>query len=182
MSTPNSKESGGAGIPDGWARLWAPHRMEYLAGENRPLPDNDVPCPFCRIPTREDAEGLIVARGTHCYVVMNLYPYNSGHVLICAYRHVADLTDLDEAERNEILQMSAHTMKVLRKVSGAQGFNLGMNQGSISGAGIAEHIHQHVVPRWGGDSNFMPVVGQTKVLPQLLRDTREVLAANWNLV
>ena len=182
MSTPNSKESGGAGIPDGWARLWAPHRMEYLAGENRPLPDNDVPCPFCRIPTLKDAEGLIVARGTHCYVVMNLYPYNSGHVLICAYRHVADLTDLDEAERNEILQMSAHTMKVLRKVSGAQGFNLGMNQGSISGAGIAEHIHQHVVPRWGGDSNFMPVVGQTKVLPQLLRDTREVLAANWNLV
>lgn len=174
--------SGGAGIPDGWARLWAPHRMEYLAGENRPLPGNDVVCPFCRIPTLEDSEGLIVARGTHCYVVMNLYPYNAGHVLVCAYRHVADLTDLKDVERNEILEMSAHVMKVLRKVSGAQGFNLGMNQGSISGAGIAEHIHQHVVPRWGGDSNFMPVIGQTKVLPQLLKDTRDVLAENWNLV
>ena len=177
-----TEETGGAGIPDGWARLWAPHRMEYLAGENRPLPDNDVACPFCRIQTMEDAEGLIVARGIHCYVVMNLYPYNAGHLLICAYRHVADLTDLVEAERSEILEMSAHAMKVLRKVSGAQGFNLGMNQGSISGAGFAEHIHQHIVPRWGGDSNFMPVVGQTKVLPQLLKDTRDVLADSWNLV
>ena len=147
----DEKLVGGVGIPDGWARLWAPHRMEYLSGENRPLPDNDVPCPFCAIPSLDDENGLIVARGVHSYVVMNLYPYNAGHVLVCTYRHVADLTELDGAERSEILELSAHAMKVLRKVSGAQGFNLGMNQGSISGAGIAEHIHQHVVPRWGGD-------------------------------
>jgi ATP adenylyltransferase len=174
--------NGGVGMPDGWARLWAPHRISYLEGENRPLPGNDVPCPFCRIPTLDDVDGLIVARGKNAYVVMNLYPYNAGHLLICAYRHVADLTDLTSAERDEILELTAHSMKVLRKVSNAQGFNLGMNQGSISGAGIAEHIHQHVVPRWSGDANFMPVIGKTKVLPQLLQDTRELLAQNWNLV
>ena len=171
----------GVGIPDGWSRLWAPHRSAYLEGENRPLPGNGVPCPFCRIPTLEDVEGLIVTRGTHAYVVMNLYPYNAGHLLICSYRHVADLTDLTDEERNEIFELTSHSMKVLRKVSGANGFNLGMNQGSISGAGIAEHIHQHVVPRWSGDANFMPVIGQTKVISQLLRDTRQLLADNWNL-
>lgn len=174
--------TGGAGTPDGWDRLWAPHRMSYLAGENRPMPDNDIPCPFCRIQSMADEEGLIVARGTTAYVVMNLYPYNAGHLLICANRHVADLTDLSAQERNEILELTAHAMKVLRKVSGAKGFNIGMNQGSISGAGIAEHIHQHVVPRWSGDANFMPVIGQTKVLPQLLQVTRDALAKNWDLV
>jgi len=174
--------TGGAGMPDGWNRLWAPHRISYLAGENRPLPDNDVPCPFCRIPTLDDAEGLIVARGKHAYVVMNLYPYNAGHVLVCTYRHIADLTDLESEERNELLELSSHVMKVLRKVSGAQGFNLGMNQGSISGAGIADHIHQHIVPRWSGDANFMPVIGKTKVISQLLQETRAALAEGWNLV
>jgi len=174
--------TGGAGAPDGWSRLWAPHRTSYLAGENRPLPDNDVPCPFCRIPTLNDEEGLIVARGEHAYVVMNLYPYNAGHVLVCTYRHVADLTDLITDERNELLELTAHTMKVIRHVSGAQGFNLGMNQGAISGAGIAEHIHQHVVPRWSGDANFMPVIGKTKVISQLLDETRAALAEGWNLV
>ena len=174
--------TGGAGMPDGWNRLWAPHRISYLAGENRPLPDNDVPCPFCRIPTLDDAEGLIVARGEHAYVVMNLYPYNAGHVLVCTYRHVADLTELERNERNELLELTAHAMKVIRHVSGAQGFNLGMNQGAISGAGIAEHIHQHVVPRWSGDANFMPVIGKTKVISQLLDETRAALTEGWNLV
>ena len=166
-------------MPDRWERLWAPHRMSYLSGENRPLPGNDIECPFCRIPKLTDAEGLIVARGETAYVVMNLYPYNAGHVLICANRHVADLTDLNDEERNEILELSAHAMKTIRKVSGADGFNLGMNQGAVSGAGVAAHIHQHVVPRWGGDSNFMPLIGQTKVMPQLLAETRAELAAAW---
>ena len=174
--------NGGVGTPDGWDRLWAPHRIAYLEGENRPLPGNDVPCPFCRIPTLRDEDGLIVARGEFAYVVLNLYPYNAGHLLICTYRHLADLTELSSKERNELLELTAHSMKVLRKVSHAQGFNLGMNQGSISGAGIAEHIHQHVVPRWSGDANFMPVIGRTKVLPQLLQDTRRLLAESWNLV
>jgi ATP adenylyltransferase len=153
--------------------------MEYLKGENRPLSENGVDCPFCRIPTLNDEEGLIVARGESAYVVMNLYPYNAGHLLICANRHVADLTDLTKAERDEISDLTAHAMVTLRKVSAPAGFNLGMNQGAISGAGVAEHIHQHVVPRWSGDANFMPLIGQTKVMPVLLAQTRDELAAAW---
>jgi len=169
-------------MPDSWSRLWAPHRMSYLSGENRPLPGNDVVCPFCAVPALNDEDGLIVARGKEAYVVMNLYPYNAGHLLICAYRHVADLTDLSDSERNEIFELTSHSMKVLRMVSGANGFNLGMNQGAVSGAGVAAHIHQHVVPRWAGDANFMPIIGQTKVLPQLLQETRAALANSWDLV
>lgn len=170
---------GGAGMPDKWQRLWAPHRMEYLKGKNRPLATNEVDCPFCRIPALSDEDGLIVARGEHAYVVMNLYPYNAGHLLVCANRHVADLTDLNEVERNEISALTARAMATLRKVSNAGGFNIGMNQGAISGAGVADHIHQHVVPRWAGDANFMPIIGGTKVLPQLLSQTRSDLAAGW---
>lgn len=169
----------GAGMPDGWSRLWTPHRLEYLRGENRPLADNEVACPFCRIPTLADEEGLIVHRGTHAFVVMNLYPYNPGHLLVCAYRHVPDLTELTETERNEIIELTSHAMTTIRKVSAPDGFNLGMNQGAISGAGVAEHIHQHVVPRWSGDANFMPIIGKTKVLPQLLEVTRNEICAAW---
>ena len=98
-------------MPDGWQRLWAPHRLEYLRGENRPLDTNEIECPFCRIPTLSDDEALLVARGKSAYVVMNLYPYNPGHLLICAYRHVADLTDLTDEERHEITDLSAHAMR-----------------------------------------------------------------------
>ena len=174
-----SHEVSGAGMPDGWARLWAPHRLEYLRGENRPLDTNDIACPFCAIPKKTDEEGLIVFRGKTAYVVMNLYPYNPGHLLVCAYRHVADLTDLTDEECNEITALTAHAMQTIRKVSGPEGFNLGMNQGAISGAGVAAHIHQHVVPRWSGDANFMPIIGKTKVLPQLLHLTRDEIAAAW---
>ena len=174
-----SHEIDGAGMPDSWQRLWAPHRLDYLRGENRPLDGNDIPCPFCAIPEKCDEEGLIVHRGKAAYVVMNLYPYNPGHLLVCAYRHVADLTDLTEAERNEVSALTAHAMKTIRKVSAPAGFNLGMNQGAISGAGVAAHIHQHVVPRWSGDANFMPIIGKTKVLPQLLHLTRDELSAAW---
>ena len=167
------------GMPDAWARLWAPHRLDYLRGENRPLAGNEITCPFCEIPGKNDEEGLVVHRGTHAYVVMNLYPYNPGHLLICAYRHVADLTDLTIVEREEIFALTSHAMTTIRKVSQPEGFNLGMNQGAISGAGVAAHIHQHVVPRWSGDANFMPIIGKTKVLPQLLTTTRNELAAAW---
>ena len=172
-------EINGAGMPDAWARLWAPHRLEYLRGENRPLDANDIACPFCAIPEKSDEAGLIVHRGETAYVVMNLYPYNPGHLLVCAYRHVADLTELSDAERNEISALTAHAMQTIRKVSAPEGFNLGMNQGAISGAGVAAHIHQHVVPRWSGDANFMPIIGKTKVLPQLLHLTRDEIAAAW---
>ena len=174
-----SHEINGAGMPDAWARLWAPHRLEYLRGENRPLDSNDIECPFCAIPEKSDEEGLIVYRGKKAYVVMNLYPYNPGHLLICAFRHIADLTDLNDEERNEISSLTAHAMKTIRKVSAPEGFNLGMNQGAISGAGVAAHIHQHVVPRWSGDANFMPIIGKTKVMPQLLQLTRDELATAW---
>ena len=166
-------------MPDAWSRLWAPHRLDYLRGENRPLAGNEITCPFCEIPSMSDEEGLVVHRGTHAYVVMNLYPYNPGHLLICAYRHVADLTELTGEEREEIFALTSHAMSTIRKVSQPEGFNLGMNQGAISGAGVAAHIHQHVVPRWSGDANFMPIIGKTKVLPQLLTVTRNELAAAW---
>lgn len=174
--------SGGVGMPDNWQRLWAPHRMSYLEGENRPLPGNEIECPFCRIPGLSDDQALIVARGKEAYAVMNLYPYNAGHLLICTFRHVAELPELTPSEQTEVTSLTSHAMKVLRKVSNAVGFNIGINQGSISGAGIAGHFHQHIVPRWAGDANFMPIIGKTKVLPQLLQDSRALLASGWNQV
>ena len=174
--------SGGAGMPDSWQRLWAPHRMSYLEGENRPLAGNEIECPFCRIATLDDAEALIVARGKEAYVVMNLYPYNAGHLLVCTNRHVAELPELTESERNEVQSLTAHGMKVLRKVSNASGFNIGINQGDVSGAGIAGHFHTHIVPRWAGDANFMPIIGKTKVIPKLLQESREQLATGWNQI
>ena len=169
----------GAGEPDGLQRLWMPHRMAYIKGENRATADGPEECPFCRAPTLSDADGLIVARGELVYTVMNLYPYNSGHVMVCPYRHVADYADLDVPETAELAAHTKQAMQALRAASGAQGFNIGMNMGGVAGAGIAAHLHPHVVPRWGGDTNFMPVVGHTKVLPQLLSQTREILAAAW---
>ena len=167
----------GAGVPDGFQRLWTPHRLAYITGESKPGEADE--CPFDRIPRLPDAQGLIVARGAGVYAVLNLYPYNSGHLLIVPFRHVADYTDLSGEETDEIAEHTKAAMRTIRAVSGAQGFNLGMNQGVVAGAGIAAHLHQHVVPRWGGDTNFMPVVARTKVLPQLLRETRQLLADHW---
>jgi ATP adenylyltransferase len=164
----------GAGVPDGWQRLWKPERMAYIQGEGK-----GDGCPFCTIPTKSDEDGLIVRRGETAYVVLNLFPYNSGHLMAVPYRHVADYPDLTPAETLEVTELTKTAMQVLREVSGAQGFNLGMNQGTIAGAGVAEHLHQHVVPRWGGDANFMAIIGKTKVMPQLLRDTRQLLADAW---
>jgi len=172
----------GAGIPDGFRRLWMPHRMAYIKGENKPVDPTGSEgegCPFCLIQQMADEEALIVARGTLVYAVLNLYPYNSGHLMVCPFRHIADYTDLDQPETVELAEFTKTAMRVLRAASGAQGFNIGMNMGGAAGAGIAAHLHQHIVPRWGGDANFMPVIGQTKVLPQLLAETRDVLAAAW---
>ena len=171
---------GGAGVPDDWARIWTPHRMVYIQGENRPTSADDE-CPFCRIVALPDESALIVHRGEHAYVVLNLYPYNAGHLLICTYRHVADYTDLTDEEVREIAKLTQSAMHVLRQASNAQGFNIGINQGGIAGAGIAGHLHQHVVPRWGGDANFMPIIGRTRALPALLAETRDLLVANWPL-
>jgi ATP adenylyltransferase len=173
-------EQDGIGEPDGFQRLWMPHRMAYIKGENRAVGDDEGDgCPFCRIPKLDDEDGLIVARGQHVFTVLNLYPYNAGHLLVVPYRHVADYPDLDEPETLELAGHTKRAMAVLRVTSAAQGFNIGMNMGQVAGAGIAAHLHQHVVPRWGGDTNFMPAIGHTKVLPQLLRDTRTMLADAW---
>ena len=172
-------EQEGAGERDGLQRLWMPHRMAYIKGENRAADDGPEECPFCRAPKLSDADGLIVARGTCVFTVLNLYPYNSGHLMVCPYRHVADYTELDPGETTELAEHTKKAMTALRAASGAQGFNIGMNMGGVAGAGIAAHLHQHVVPRWGGDTNFMPVVARTKVLPQLLGETRQVIADAW---
>ncbi|MDT4915086.1 MAG: adenylyltransferase [Pseudonocardiales bacterium] len=169
-----------AGDADGFGRLWTPHRLAYIKGENKPPNDNAGDgCPFCASPSRSDEEALIVARGEHVYAVLNLYPYNSGHVMTVPYRHVADYPELTEAETLELAQFTQRAMRVIRATMGPHGFNLGINQGNVAGAGIAAHLHQHVVPRWGGDTNFMPIVGHTRVLPQLLADARAELAAGW---
>jgi ATP adenylyltransferase len=170
------------GVPDAFERLWTPHRMVYIGGQDKPEDDGEGACPFCRTPARTDEEGLVVHRGVTAYVVLNLYPYNPGHLLVCPYRHVSDLTELTDDERDEVGALTATAMRVLRAVSAPHGFNLGMNQGAVAGAGIAAHLHQHVVPRWGGDSNFLPVVARTKALPQVLGETRELLAAEWAAV
>ena len=159
--------------------LWTPYRMAYIRGDDRPTDTSAEECPFCRIPTLPDEEGLVVHRGDTAYVVLNLYPYNAGHLMVVPYRHVPDYTDLTADEVAELGALTQTAMRVVRDVSGAHGFNIGMNQGSVAGAGIAAHLHQHIVPRWGGDTNFMPVVGHTRVLPQLLADTRKMLAEAW---
>lgn len=167
-------------------RLWSPHRMAYVRGENRPTDGAGGPaCPFCLPvqgltgPIDPDDDGLVVARGAAVFAVLNLYPYNPGHLLICPYRHVADYPELDEAETAELASFTQTAMRMVRQVSGAHGFNVGMNQGAVAGAGIAAHLHQHVVPRWSGDTNFFPVIGRTKALPQLLEDTRDLFREAW---
>jgi ATP adenylyltransferase len=177
--TADPQAQDGVGEPDAFERLWTPHRIQYIKGEGKPSTSDEVDCPFCRIPAMGDVEGLIVHRGTHAYVVLNLYPYNAGHLLVCPFRHVADYTELSDDETVEIAALTKQAMRVMRTVTSPQGFNLGLNQGDVAGAGIAAHLHQHVVPRWGGDANFMPVIGHTKTMPQLLGDTREMLASAW---
>jgi ATP adenylyltransferase len=181
VSTNDVDVSGAAGDPDAFDRIWTPHRMAYINGESKPVGDPDDPevCPFCVIPSKPDDEALIVARGSLVYAVLNLYPYNAGHLLVVPYRHLPDITDLSAEESAEFVLFTQQAVKTLRAASHPHGFNLGVNLGSVAGAGIAAHLHQHVVPRWGGDTNFMPVVGHTRVLPQLLHETRDLLASGW---
>ena len=155
-------------------RLYASWRHAYVT---RSGPHQG--CVFCTAQVDAEAAPLIVHQGHSAFVILNLFPYNAGHLMICPYRHVADYTELSESEVAELGAFTQKAMRVVREVSGAHGFNIGMNQGAVSGAGIAGHLHQHVVPRWGGDSNFMPIIGGTKVIPQLLNDTRDLLAAAW---
>ncbi|MCJ0699529.1 HIT domain-containing protein [Frigoribacterium faeni] len=178
MSDPAATEASGdfAAVPDAFQRLWTPHRAVYV-GQGQGAHDDD--CPFCEAPSKSDDDALIVARGEHAYVVLNLFPYNPGHLLVCPYRHVAtyDLATVDEV--TEIAALTQIAMRVLTVVSRAQGFNIGMNQGQVGGAGIAEHLHQHIVPRYGGDSNFFPIIAETKAVTRLLGDVRAAVAEAW---
>ena len=179
MSHPPEPHTDFASVPDGFERLWTPHRMAYIRGD-RPSLEAGEECPFCAAPAKkDDAEGLIVHRGAHCYVVMNLFPYNPGHVLVCPYRHVPLYVDLTDEETAEFTALTKASIRALQEASGPMGFNIGMNQGAVAGAGVQGHLHQHVVPRWGGDSNFLPVIAQTKALPMLLEDVRQQLVASW---
>jgi ATP adenylyltransferase len=153
--------------------------MAYIRGQNKPADSTAGECPFCRMPTLTDEEGLVVHRGETAFVVLNLYPYSPGHLMVCPFRHVADYTELTDEETDEVARLTQTAMRVIRDVSGAHGFNIGMNQGSVAGAGIASHLHQHVVPRWAGDQNFMPIIGRTRTLPQLMSETRSLLASAW---
>ncbi len=178
---PEMTEQEGVGVSDALQRLWTPHRMAYILGENKPDSDSSDGCPFCRVLDSEqaDEDTLVVARGELVFAILNLYPYNPGHLMVLPYRHVADYTELTPGETVAAAEFTQRAMRVIRSVSAPHGFNIGLNQGPVAGAGIAAHLHQHVVPRWGGDSNFMPVIGHTKVLPQLLGDTRSMLAEAW---
>lgn len=164
----------GATDGDGLERIWTPHRMAYV----RTAAD-DEGCPFCAIPGRPDREALVVARGTTTYAVLNLHPYNPGHLMVLPYRHVADLADLTPEESAELMAMTQQALRTIRSVSRPHSFNVGLNLGSAAGGSLADHLHQHVVPRWTGDANFITVIGGTKTLPQLLEDTRDLLADAW---
>ncbi|TIC85744.1 HIT domain-containing protein [Nocardioides sp. GY 10127] len=153
--------------------------MAYIRGENKPADASSGECPFCRVPRLEDADGLVVRRGERAFVLLNLYPYAPGHLMVCPYRHLSLYDETTDEEAAEIADLTKQAMATLRAASRAEGFNIGMNQGAVAGAGIAAHLHQHVVPRWPGDQNFMPIIGRTKTLPELLGDTRALLAERW---
>ena len=164
------------GVPDEFQRLWTPHRMAYIqAGAEAMRAD----CPFCAAPHKSDEDGPIVHRGKVAYALLNLFPYNSGHLLVCPYRHVATYDEATEEEVAEIGIITQHAMRVLRSVSRCDGFNIGMNQGRVAGAGVDEHLHQHIVPRWDTDANFFPIIAKTKALPQLLGEVRQTVADAW---
>ena len=156
-------------------RLWSPWRMQYVTAIERP-----PGCVFCisSPPDPEDDERrLVVYRGAHAFIILNLYPYNPGHLLIAPYRHTAELGGLMSEECGELMALVQRALRALHDDRGPHGYNLGMNLGTVSGAGIVDHLHLHLVPRWQGDTNFMPVTGETKVIPELLKITAARLRA-----
>lgn len=174
MTFENSAEL--PGVPNQFQHLWTPHRLVYIKHGQQP-PKED--CPFCIAPQKSSEEGLIVFKGTYAYALLNLFPYNSGHLLICPYRHISTYDEANADEISEIGLLTQQAMRVLKQVSMAHGFNIGMNQGEVAGAGIAGHLHQHIVPRWRNDANFFPIIAETKALPRLLGEVREEIAEAW---
>lgn len=168
----------GVGEPDHLQRLWTPHRMNYIADAIKTGSAKSSE-PFTDIPSMSDEDGLVVARGELVYAVLNLYPYNPGHLMVVPYRRVAELEDLTVAESAELMAFTQKSIRVMKSVSRPHGFNVGLNLGTSAGGSLAEHLHMHVVPRWGGDANYITIIGGAKIIPQLLRDTRELLANAW---
>ena len=155
--------------------LFAPWRLEFITGKR---PEG---CVFCKLPSERNSsrENLVLHLGERAYVLMNRYPYTAGHLLVIPLRHTSDFTSLSREENLEISDLLQRSLRVLGEVYRPDGFNLGINLGAAAGAGIREHLHWHVVPRWYGDTNFLPVISATKVLPQLLSETRDMVAAAW---
>jgi ATP adenylyltransferase len=159
-------------------RLWAPWRMKFVQSQD-PITD----CVFCRVQAQtNDADNLIVFRGQTAFVILNRYPYTSGHLLVVANLHLPSLEDLDPKTRSEMMELSTQAIRVLRKVYRPAAFNLGANIGKAAGAGIADHVHLHVVPRWGGDTNFMSSLAETRVLPEELGETYRRVSTAWNKI
>jgi ATP adenylyltransferase len=169
----------GVGEPDHLQRLWTPHRMSYIVEAPTRKDASKPEEPFTDIPLLPDEEGLVVARGELVYAVLNLYPYNPGHLMVVPYRRVSELEDLTEAESGELMSFTQKAIRVMKTVSRPDGFNVGLNLGKSAGGSLAEHLHMHVVPRWAGDANFITIIGDSKIVPQLLRDTRKLLATEW---
>ena len=153
-------------------RLWAPWRLEYMTA------DRVEGCIFCMFPQQDDdRRNRILLRGERAFVIMNAFPYSNGHLLIPPYRHVADLSELTDEESLEIMQLTQRSLLALKETFKPDGFNIGVNQGTAAGAGIADHVHIHIVPRWNGDTNFMPVFADVKVIPEALETTYDKLKA-----
>jgi len=153
-------------------RLWAPWRMEYIEG----IGESDNECVFCAKPAQDkDDENFILYRGEKAFIILNAFPYSNGHLLVAPYRHTADLCELGPEEMQEMMQLAGLGVRLLKETMRAEGFNLGMNLGRVAGAGIASHLHLHVVPRWSGDTNFMAACGETKVIPESLEATLKKL-------
>ena len=147
-------------------RLWAPWRLEYIKGPKT------GECIFCTKPALGDDErALIPHRGERCFVILNAFPYNNGHLMVAPYQHGGDLEEVEAETSLELMKLTQRSMRALGSAYGAEGYNVGLNQGKIAGAGMADHVHFHVVPRWAGDTNFMPVLDHTRVLPQSLADS-----------
>ena len=170
----------GVGTPDRLQRLWAPYRMSYIAKGVQDSHSATVGRdPFIEVPKMSDEDGLIIARGEYVFCVLNLYPYNAGHMMVVPYRKVAHLEDLTLVESSELMEFSRTAIRVLKTVSHPDAINWGCNLGRASGGSVGDHLHLHIVPRWSGDANFMTVIDGTKVLPQVLRETRRLLAEGW---
>ena len=148
--------------------LWTPWRMEYISG---PKPEGCLLCTKQREPRGKDGENYILHRGATCYIMLNLFPYTNGHMMVAPYQHVASLEGLDDRSLHEMMELVRACVATLNKALSPAGFNIGMNLGKIAGAGIADHLHIHVVPRWQGDANFMSVLAETRLIPEALETT-----------